>query len=124
MRLPFWMASASVPNWFTAPEADRKRLPAHWLTTKVLAFLLLSMLLNQVAQGAEATQGMKITGDQESPQVLYIIPWKEQPVSQPEQPKLREQILEPLTPCDLDQQITQFLPKLWNCVSIDSDKRP
>ncbi len=63
----------------------------------------------------EATLGMTITGDHELPQVLYIIPWQEQPANMPAPPMLENPFQQPLTPCDSGQKVSDYQSKLWNC---------
>ncbi len=62
-----------------------------------------------------SSQGMIITGDQEMPQVLYIIPWQEQRAAVPIAPSIKYPIQQPLTPCDTDQALTNYQADLWNC---------
>lgn len=62
-------------------------------------------------------QGMTITGDQEMPQVLYIIPWQEQRAAMPAAPTLNYLIQQPLTPCDTDQVMDDYQTNLWSCRS-------
>ncbi|MFT6917184.1 MAG: hypothetical protein ACJAWL_003541 [Motiliproteus sp.] len=72
----------------------------------------------------EPTQGMTITGDQELPQVLYIIPWKEQQPTMPAVPKLDNPFLVPLTPCDTGQVMTDYQATLWSCKALEPASKP
>lgn len=89
-----------------------------------LCGLYLTALLSAQAIAVEPTQGMTITGDQELPQVLYIIPWKEQQPAMPGAPKLDNPLLLPLTPCDTGQKMADYQAKLWNCKAIESPSKP
>ncbi|MEH6473226.1 MAG: hypothetical protein V7752_18480 [Halopseudomonas sp.] len=87
----------------------------------MLLGLVVSLSISATALAVEPTQGMTITGDQELPQVLYIIPWREQPATMPQAPEMEEPIQRPLTPCDTGQSMSDYLTDLWNC---DSKERP
>lgn len=88
-----------------------------------LSITLLSLFIGLTASSAisavEPTQGMTITGDHELPQVLYIIPWKEQLPQMPAAPDLSNQILRPLIPCDTGQEMGEYQTRLWNCQPIE-----
>lgn len=77
--------------------------------------LLTAAILSSTVAAVEPTQGMTITGDQELPQVLYIIPWNEQPPAMPAATRMEDPILRPLTPCDTGQPMADYQTKLWNC---------
>lgn len=93
------------------------------LSLTLLGYLT-GLLLCTPVIAVEPTQGMTITGDKELPQVLYIIPWKEQQPEMPPPPKRDNPLLRPLTPCDTDQTMAEYQTQLWDCAAIAAPSKP
>tara|TARA_R110002167_G_scaffold30636_2_gene101205 strand:+ start:9634 stop:9933 length:300 start_codon:yes stop_codon:yes gene_type:complete len=85
---------------------------------------LIGLIVSNAATAVEPTQGMTITGDQELPQVLYIIPWKEQQPAMPVAPKTDDPILQPLSPCDTGQAMSDYQTELWRCLPTPAAAKP
>ncbi len=67
------------------------------------------------AKAEKPTQGITIIGDQELPQVLYIVPWKSPQPVKPAYPDLEDPTLSPLTPCDLLPAERRAVTDNWSC---------
>ncbi len=72
-------------------------------------------LLSPAVLAAKPTQGITIIGDQELPQVLYIVPWKSPQPVKPDYPALEDPTLSPLTPCDLLPAERRAATDNWQC---------
>jgi hypothetical protein len=76
------------------------------------------------AHSDEAGQGMRITGDQELPKVLYLVPWKEPRRLVVDMPELDNPYLHPVSPCDLSPSaLAREEQSGWNCRPIVDQKR-
>ncbi len=78
----------------------------------VLSLLLLILVSPGTMANSPQTQGMEITGDQELPQVLYIVPWKTAQPTPISYPSLPSPLEVPVTPCDLG-----LTSPHWECIT-------
>jgi len=84
-----------------------------------------SVIEGTVREGSNTSikEGITIIGDQELPQVLYLIPWKSpeiEPVSRPE--FVAERYIDLLNPCDLPGSYWPDSGHLWPCKLLYADK--
>lgn len=82
----------------------------------LISSLLILISSNSLAEESLPinTQGISIIGDQELPQVLYIVPWKESEFAKPNQPQINHPVLRPLEPCNLEKEAYKDY-SLWSC---------
>lgn len=72
---------------------------------------------------AEVKDGTTIVGDQELPQVLYLIPWKSPKSIQTRLPEFPKQgDLKLLHPCDVPESEWADNEYYWPCNEIETDK--
>ncbi|RRJ84271.1 hypothetical protein [Aestuariirhabdus litorea] len=83
--------------------------------------LILTLLLTsgQAVAASAPSQGMEVTGDQELPKVLYIVPWKVPQPARINPPELDSPLDRPATPCDLGLNSPH-----WNCPEIQKAAKP
>jgi len=79
-----------------------------------ICFALLSSSLH--AAETLNMEGTKIRGNQELPQVLYIVPWQEAEVPNLNQPPLQSLIDEALTP--VDREVFQRKVRYYDALSV------
>jgi len=68
-------------------------------------------------------EGTTIIGDQELPQVLYLIPWKSPVIRPTPRPEfVAERYVDLLNPCDLPESYWPDSGHRWPCKSLYADK--
>lgn len=94
-----------------------------FLSTLLFAEESVNEGVSEEGSKANVKEGITIIGDQELPQVLYLIPWKSPEIEPTPRPEfIAERYVDLLNPCDLPGSYWPDSGHRWPCKSLYADK--